>query len=336
MVNSLRELELATRKHLRCDTIESAGFWATKSRGEPVSPLVSLPLAQSSNPVSLPPAYHHMPTMSPPTTLASIQPSYHYLATMTSATPVNQPQPSYQHLPIMASTIPANHLLSQTMSQFQTATAQSHLPVPSVYPTTTATTTNHHIISSNFTDAFNNAYNHSFIYSRASGSTIEHAISIYTTTADLSSYLPIDVEECRDYEAFSPEKEGKAQQWFLNLSELVVTRNLLQALLYIRFKPTLLTAKMLQVEQEKSENVDDYIHRVMKLCADANLQEIQLMTKAMKGLRAATGRIVMSQSPINIEDLRAKAKAETTLRVTSNEQDCDLHASISYITSTQS
>ncbi|CAC5391916.1 unnamed protein product [Mytilus coruscus] len=161
MVNSLRELELATRKHLRCDTIESAGFWATKSRGEPVSPLVSLPLAQSSNPVSLPPAYHHMPTMSPPTTLASLQPSYHYLATMTSATPVNQPQPSYQHMPIMASTIPANHLLSQTMSQFQTATAQSHLPVPSVYPTTTATTTNHHIISSNFTDAFNNAYKHS-------------------------------------------------------------------------------------------------------------------------------------------------------------------------------
>ncbi|CAC5394734.1 unnamed protein product [Mytilus coruscus] len=51
------------------------------------------------------------------------------MPTMTSA---NQPQPSHQHLPIMASTIPANHLLSQNMSQFQTATAQSHLPVPSI------------------------------------------------------------------------------------------------------------------------------------------------------------------------------------------------------------
>ncbi|CAG2233953.1 unnamed protein product [Mytilus edulis] len=90
---------------------------------------------------------------------------------------------------------------------------------------------------------------------------------------------------------------------------------------------------MLQVEQGNSESVDDYIHRVMKKCADANLQEIQLMTKAMRGLKAAIGRIVMPQSPINIEDLRIKANlAETTLRVTSKEQDSDFHASVSYIT----
>lgn len=42
-----------------------------------------------------------------------------------------------------------------------------------------STATTHHIISFNFTNAFNHAYNHPFIYSRDSGSTIKHTISIY-------------------------------------------------------------------------------------------------------------------------------------------------------------
>ncbi|VDI61163.1 Hypothetical predicted protein [Mytilus galloprovincialis] len=74
------------------------------------------------------------------------------------------------------------------------------------------------------------------------------------------------------------------------------TRVRLQELLYTRFKPTPLTVEMLQVEQENSESVDDYIHRVMKMCADANLEEIQLMTKAMRGLNATIARIVMPKS----------------------------------------
>ncbi|CAG2187386.1 unnamed protein product [Mytilus edulis] len=134
-------------------------------------------------------------------------------------------------------------------------------------------------------------------------------------------------------QSFSHFLTGKAEQWFLTLNEQVVTLNRLQELLYTRFKPTPLTVEMLQVEQGNSESVDDYIHRVMKMCADANLQEIQLMTKAMRGLKATIARIVMPQSPINIEDLRIKANlAETTLRVTSKEQDSDFHASVSYIT----
>ncbi|CAG2214165.1 unnamed protein product [Mytilus edulis] len=134
-------------------------------------------------------------------------------------------------------------------------------------------------------------------------------------------------------QSFSHFLTGKAEQWFLTLNEQVVTLNRLQELLYTRFKPTPLTVEMLQVEQGNSESVDDYIHRVMKMCADANLQEIQLMTKAMRGLKATIARIVMPQSPINIEDLRVKANlAETTLRVTSKEQDSDFHASVSYIT----
>ncbi|CAC5413535.1 unnamed protein product [Mytilus coruscus] len=196
---------------------ESAGFWVTKSRGEPVPPVVSLPLSQAShmsNPVSLPPAYHHMSTLSPPTTLASIQPSYHYMPAMTSATLANLPPPAYQHLPNMSSTIPANHFLSQTMSQLQTTTVQSHLPAPSVYPTTTATgqpqqpttssaltlqmpstmPTTTPLFTAEPLDQPSNTPSPSI-----------HSTNTTTCTADLSSYLPIDVDEVNEYEAFSPE-----------------------------------------------------------------------------------------------------------------------------------
>ncbi|CAC5425003.1 unnamed protein product [Mytilus coruscus] len=111
----------------------------------------------------------------------------------------------------MSSTIPANHLLQQTMTHFQTATALSHLPVPSLYPTTTATgqlqqstipfaptlqmstmpSTTHFYTAEPLEQSFN-------IPSPSINTTI-------TTTADLSPYLPIDVDECRDYEAFSAE-----------------------------------------------------------------------------------------------------------------------------------
>ncbi|CAG2252367.1 unnamed protein product [Mytilus edulis] len=109
--------------HVFYSGIESIRLWATKSCGEPVSPLVSLTLPQTSTPASLPPSYHYQPTMSSTTTLASIPTSYH-------------------HLPTMSSTIPASHLSSQTMSCFRTATAHTHLPVSNMsssYPTTTAT-----------------------------------------------------------------------------------------------------------------------------------------------------------------------------------------------------
>ncbi|VDI14553.1 Hypothetical predicted protein [Mytilus galloprovincialis] len=111
------------RDYLPFTHSESIRLWATKSCGEPVSPLVSLTLPQTSTPASLPPSYHYQPTMSSTTTLASIPTSYH-------------------HLPTMSSTIPASHLSSQTMSCFRTATAHTHLPVSNMsssYPTTTAT-----------------------------------------------------------------------------------------------------------------------------------------------------------------------------------------------------
>ncbi|CAC5363786.1 unnamed protein product [Mytilus coruscus] len=107
---------------------ESARFWATKSRGEPVSPLVSLPLPQALTPANLPPSYHHLPTMSSTTTLASIPPSYNHLPTMSSTIPASLPHPFYQHLP----TITASYLSSQTMPYYPTDIVHTHLSIPYV------------------------------------------------------------------------------------------------------------------------------------------------------------------------------------------------------------
>ncbi|CAC5388063.1 unnamed protein product [Mytilus coruscus] len=90
------------------------------------------------------------------------------------------------------------------MSQFQTATAQSHLPVPSVYPTTTATTTNHHIISSNFTDAFNNAYKHSLYTAEPLDQPLNTQSPSIPPQLICHPIYQLMWRECRDYEAFSP------------------------------------------------------------------------------------------------------------------------------------
>ncbi|CAC5362860.1 unnamed protein product [Mytilus coruscus] len=45
-----------------------------------------------------------------------------------------------------------------------------------------------------------------------------------TTTADLSSYLPIDVDACRDYEAFSPEI-GSPTRKFLEREVVAVSKD---------------------------------------------------------------------------------------------------------------
>ncbi|CAC5389059.1 unnamed protein product [Mytilus coruscus] len=76
------------------------------------------------------------------------------------------------------------------------------------YYTNLSTTTIHHTISSNFSDV-NNVFNNSFLYCP----TLDQSLTIpspstnktTTTTANLSSYLPIDVNDCHDYEVFSPE-----------------------------------------------------------------------------------------------------------------------------------
>ncbi|CAC5426496.1 unnamed protein product [Mytilus coruscus] len=163
---------------------------------------------------SIPPSYHHLPNMSSTTTLASILPSYHHLPTMSSTTPASLPHSSYQHLPTMSSTIPASHLSPQPMSYFPTATAHTHLPVPymsSLYPTTTTTCQpQQSTIPSAPTFQMSTMPSATHFYT---AEPLDQSLTIpspsanktTTTTADFSSYLPIDVNDCHDYEVFSPE-----------------------------------------------------------------------------------------------------------------------------------
>ena len=71
--------------------------------------------------------------------------------------------------------------------------------------------------------------------------------------------------------------------------------------------------------------MDDYIHRVLKLCADSNLADLSLMTKAMKGLRPEIAKIGMPQDSVSVEDLRLRSvRAETTLRLTNHTEDVQM------------
>jgi len=68
--------------------------------------------------------------------------------------------------------------------------------------------------------------------------------------------------------------EGIAEQWFFILEEPITsTENLTQLLLYKRFRPSALDIELLEFKQSTTETVDDYIHRVLKLCADSNLAD---------------------------------------------------------------
>ncbi|CAG2224883.1 unnamed protein product [Mytilus edulis] len=205
------------RDYVPLSLSESAEFWATKSRGELMPPLNSLPLPQTanrSNPVSLPPAYQHMP---PPTPLASTQPSYQYMPSMTPATLGNLPPTAYQYLPNMSSTIPSHHLFSPTMSQLQTATIPSHLTGPPVFSTATATSQQpQSTISSALTYQMPTT-THLFTAepldppSNTPSPSVKSTITT-TCTANLASYLPIDMAEVNEYEAFSPEIGSPTRQ----------------------------------------------------------------------------------------------------------------------------
>ena len=119
--------------------------------------------------------------------------------------------------------------------------------------------------------------------------------------------------------------EGIAEQWFYNLEEPINSIEHLKQLLYKRFRPSALNIELLDFRQSMTETVDDYIHRVLKLCADSNLADLSLMTKAMKGLRPEIAKIVMPQDPVSVEDLRLRSvRAETTLRLTNNTEDVQM------------
>jgi len=131
---------------------------------------------------------------------------------------------------------------------------------------------------------------------------------------------------------FSYYLEGIAEQWFYSLRESITSTDNLTELLYKRFRHSALTIALLEFKQSNTETVDDYIHRVLKLCADKNLPALSLMTKAMKELRSEIATIVMPQDPVTVEDLPLRTvRAEATLRLTNNTTQ-DVQTTINALT----
>lgn len=122
--------------------------------------------------------------------------------------------------------------------------------------------------------------------------------------------------------------EGDAEQWYYSVSDTMKTSVArIKDVLFTRYCPSKLSVELIDINQSEMETVDEYIHRVLKQCADTDMSDISKMTKAMKGLKPALGNIVIPQDPISMEDLRIRAnRAELTLIVTKTPQAGDINA----------
>lgn len=136
--------------------------------------------------------------------------------------------------------------------------------------------------------------------------------------------------EARICQYFPCYLEGNAEYWYNNLNDSIKKSfNLLKEAFLKRFRPTQLNVELMDISQGEQETVDDYIHRVLKQFADADVTENSLMTKAMRGLKPALANIVIPQDPVNMEDLRVRAcRAEMTLLVTKTQPAGDVNAVI--------
>ncbi|CAG2257576.1 unnamed protein product [Mytilus edulis] len=96
-------------------------------------------------------------------------------------------------------------------------------------------------------------------------------------------------------------------QWYLNSDDSVRTslNNLKQAFLK-RFSPdkTLFDTNVLCIEQIPSENVDDYVVRVIKQTAECVIPTKMIVGTAIQDLRGLLAKIIMPQKPKSMEELR--------------------------------
>jgi hypothetical protein len=91
--------------------------------------------------------------------------------------------------------------------------------------------------------------------------------------------------------------EGDAEKWYHSVSDNMKTSvSRIKDVLFTRYCPSKLSVELIDINQSETETVDEYIHRVLKQCADTDMSDISKMTKAMKSLKPALGNTMYCYS----------------------------------------
>ena len=87
--------------------------------------------------------------------------------------------------------------------------------------------------------------------------------------------------------------EGGAEKWYHSVSDTMKTSvSRIKDVLFTRYCPSKLSVELIDINQSETETVGEYIHRVLKQCADTDMSDISKMTKAMKSLKPALGNTI--------------------------------------------
>lgn len=127
------------------------------------------------------------------------------------------------------------------------------------------------------------------------------------------SIMNVPLDAAHTY--FSFHLKDTAKDWYFQLAPAV--QNSLSELKFAilaRFKAQVpFSLGLVDITQQNTEYVDQYISRIRKLSTDSIMPDDYLTTMIMKGLETTIRNIVMPQFPQTIDDLRTKsAIAEMT------------------------
>lgn len=140
------------------------------------------------------------------------------------------------------------------------------------------------------------------------------AIQFWTQFMTFISIMNVPLDAAHTY--FSFYLKDTAKDWYFQLTPAVQNSlSELKSAFLARFRPQVpFSLGLVDITQQNTESVDQYISRIRKLSTDSTMPEDCLTTMIMKGLKPAIRNIVMPQFPQTIDDLRTKsAIAEMTV-----------------------
>lgn len=142
------------------------------------------------------------------------------------------------------------------------------------------------------------------------------AIQFWTQFMTFISIMNVPLDAAHTY--FSFYLKDTAKDWYFQLAPAVQNSlSELKSAILARFKPQVpFRLGLVDITQQNTESVDQYISRIRKLSTDSIMPDDCLTTMIMKGLETAIRNIVMPQFPQTIDDLRTKsAIAEMTVLI---------------------
>lgn len=140
------------------------------------------------------------------------------------------------------------------------------------------------------------------------------AIQFWTQFMTFISIMNVPLDAAHIY--FSFYLKDTAKDWYFQLAPVVQNSlSELKSAFLARFKPQApFSLGLVNITQQNTESVDQYISRIRKLSTDSTMPEDCLTTMIMKGLKPAIRNIVMPHFPQTIDDLWTKsAIAEMTV-----------------------